>query len=58
MNSSEHRPIRIGLIGAGQRAQQHLETYQQVPGAEIVAIVDINEALAQRVAAQFQIPHV
>jgi predicted dehydrogenase len=46
------------MIGAGQRSQQHLETYQQVAGAEIVAIADINEALAQRVAAQFKIPHV
>ena len=56
MDSSEHRPIRIGLIGAGQRGQQHLETYQHVPGAEIVAIADINEDLAQRVAVQYKIP--
>src|SRR5688500_10811578 len=58
MESSEHRPIRLGLIGAGQRGQQHLEDYQDIPGAEIVAIADINEALAQRVAAQYKIPSV
>ena len=58
MQPSEDRPIRIGLIGAGQRAQQHLENYEQVPGAEIVAIADINEPLAQRVAARFNIPNV
>jgi len=58
MNSSGYRPIRIGLIGAGQRGQNHLETYQQIPGAEIVAIADINEALTQRVAAEFKIPNV
>jgi predicted dehydrogenase len=58
METTTHRPIRIGLIGAGQRGQQHLETYQQIPGAEIVAIADINEALAQRVASRFQIPDV
>src|SRR5690349_24912969 len=58
MQPSEDRPIRIGLIGAGQRAQQHLEDYQQVPGAEIVAVADINEPLAQRVAARFNIPNV
>jgi predicted dehydrogenase len=58
MNTSEHRPIRIGLIGAGQRAQQHLENYQSVPGAEIVAVADINEPLAQSVAARFNIPNV
>jgi predicted dehydrogenase len=58
MAPSQHRPIRIGLVGAGQRGQQHLDNYQQVPGAEVVAVADIDEALAQRVAARFKIPHV
>jgi predicted dehydrogenase len=58
MESSEHRPIRIGLIGAGQRGQHHLEDYQRIAGAEILAMADINEALAQRVAAKFKIPNV
>ena len=58
MDSSPHRPVRIGMIGAGQRGQQHLENYQQVPGAEIVAVADINESLARSVAARFDIPHV
>ena len=58
MASSEHRPIRIGMIGTGQRGQQHLESYQSIPGAEIVAVADINEAVAQRVAAEFKIPNV
>jgi predicted dehydrogenase len=58
MASSEYRPIRIGLIGAGQRGQQHLETYQNVPGAEIVAVADINEPLARSVGSRFNIPHV
>ena len=58
MESSNGRPIRMGLIGAGQRGQMHLEEYQQIAGAEIVAIADINETLAQRVAAQFKIPDV
>lgn len=58
MDSSATRPIRIGLIGAGQRGQHHLEDYQSIPGAEIVALADINEALLQRVAAEFKIPNV
>ena len=58
MEHSEQRPIRIGLVGAGQRGQQHLDSYQQVPGAEIVAIADIDEGLAQRVATRYKIPHV
>ena len=58
MNSSEHRPVRMGLIGAGQRAHHHLENYQNIAGTEIVAIADINEPLAQRVAAQYNIPNI
>ena len=58
MNSSAHQPIRIGMIGAGQRGQHHLEDYARIAGAEIVAVADINEALVQGVAAEFSIPHV
>ena len=58
MENSQYRPIRIGLIGSGQRGQQHLEHYQDISGAEIVAVADINEPLARRVAAQFKIPSV
>ena len=58
MESSKGRTIRMGLIGAGQRGQMHLEEYQQIAGAEIVAIADINETLAQRVAGEFKIPDV
>ena len=50
--------IRIGLIGTGQRGQDHLRKYQGVPNAEIVAVADVNEALARQVAAQYGIPHV
>ena len=50
--------IRIGLIGMGQRGQDHLRKYQKIPNAEIVAAADMNEALAQRVAAEYGIAHV
>src|SRR5687767_9783164 len=50
--------IRIGLIGAGQRGQDHLRKYQAVPQAQIVAVADVNETVAQRAAAQYGIPHV
>ena len=57
MESSKDRPIRIGLIGTGQRGQQHLEHYQSIPNAEIVAVADINEPLVREVAEKFKIPH-
>ncbi|MCI0394906.1 MAG: Gfo/Idh/MocA family oxidoreductase [Chloroflexi bacterium] len=53
-----YKPIRMGLVGAGQRGQHHLNDYRQIEGAEIVAVADINEGLARRVAAEFNIPNV
>src|SRR5688572_11223108 len=52
------RKIRLGLIGTGQRGQDHLRKYQKVPQAEIIAVADVNEALARGIAAQYSIPHV
>lgn len=55
---SSSKKIRMGLIGTGQRGQDHLRKYRKVPNAEIVAAADVNEALAQQVAAEHGIPHV
>jgi len=57
-HTSKARRIRVGLIGGGQRGQQHLRSYQKIDGAEIVALADIAETQAQQVAAEFNIPHV
>ncbi len=50
--------VRIGVIGTGQIGKHHLERYRSVPNAEIVAVADINEAEAQRVATNFNVPSV
>lgn len=50
--------IRLGIIGVGQIGKRHIATYQKIAGAEVVAVADINEAEAKRVAAQSHIPHV
>lgn len=44
--------IRLGIIGVGQIGKRHVAAYQQIAGAEIVALADINQAEAERVAAQ------
>ncbi|RJG24942.1 Gfo/Idh/MocA family protein [Paenibacillus thiaminolyticus] len=49
---------RIAIIGAGQIGKHHLNEYKRVGGADIVAICDINEAEARRVAGANHIPHV
>lgn len=50
--------VRIGIIGVGQIGKYHLNNYQSIPDAEIVAVADVNQAEAERVAAEFKIPHV
>jgi predicted dehydrogenase len=50
--------IRIGIIGVGQIGKKHVERYQKVPGARIVALADIDEAEGRRVAERFNVPNV
>jgi predicted dehydrogenase len=49
--------IRIGVIGVGQIGKRHVERYKAIPGAQVVAVADIDQAELQRVAAQYDIPH-
>ncbi len=51
-------PVRIGVIGVGQIGKHHLENYSKIPNANVVAISDINETEARRVAALYNIPDV
>jgi len=50
--------IRVGVIGVGQIGKQHLDNYQKIEGAEVVAIADVNEHEANRVAGLYGIPNV
>lgn len=51
-------PIRVGIIGVGQIGKRHVDNYQKIPGATIVAVADINEAEARRVAEANNIPNI
>lgn len=55
---SGREPVRIGIIGVGQIGKHHLDNYSKIPDAQIVAVADVNEAEAQRVAELYQIPNV
>ncbi len=48
-------PVRIGVIGVGQIAKHHLETYSRIEGAKVVAAADINADELGRVAERFGI---
>lgn len=51
--------IRIGLVGAGRIGKVHAETLvRRVPGAEVVAVTDVNRPAAEALAAELGIPKV
>jgi predicted dehydrogenase len=50
--------VKLGIIGAGQIGKSHLRKYKEIPEARMVAVCDVNEAEARRVAEEFKIPHV
>ncbi len=56
--SVENRKVRIGIIGCGQIAQQHLRNYREIAQAEVVACADILPEAANATAAVFDIPNV
>lgn len=51
-------PTGIGIIGSGVIAQYHLRALAQYTDAEVVAIADLREEVAQRTAEQFGIDRV
>ena len=42
--------VRIGFIGCGGNARAHMKRLAEVPGAKVVAVCDVVEALAQSAA--------
>ncbi len=50
--------IKIGLIGAGQIGKMHLDQYMNIPGAQVVAVCDVNADEAGQVAKKYGIPKV
>ena len=50
--------INIGIIGVGQIGKHHVANYTKIPEVNLVAVADVNEAEAKRVAAENKIPNV
>jgi predicted dehydrogenase len=46
-------PLRVAVVGCGRSAQDHLQAYQKLGQAEIVAVADVVERQAASVAEQF-----
>ena len=45
--------LRVGVIGVGWAGQQHVAAYDALPGAEVVAIAGLEEAVRSELAAQY-----
>jgi predicted dehydrogenase len=45
--------VRVGVIGAGQIGTRHLELYQTIPGAEVVAVADLFPQKLEAARARF-----
>ncbi|OGG46941.1 MAG: dehydrogenase [Candidatus Handelsmanbacteria bacterium RIFCSPLOWO2_12_FULL_64_10] len=53
------RNVRIGFVGVGSMGQcAHLRNYVTVPGCQVVAIAELREKTARRVAKRYGIPKV
>ena len=47
---------RVAVVGIGNMGKNHVRVYSEVPGADLVAVVDTNPVLAERVAKANNIP--
>lgn len=49
------KPIRVAVVGVGEFGRNHVRVWRELPGAELVGIVDTNDKRSGRVAAEFGI---
>lgn len=57
--STPPRPIRIGIVGAGNNTRQrHIPGFQKIPGIEIAVVCNRTSESSRRVADQFRIPRI
>ncbi len=56
--ASVGNPVRIGIIGCGQIAQQHLTNYAKITEAQVVACADIDLEAGRTTAEKFGISNI
>jgi predicted dehydrogenase len=52
--TGESRKIRVGVVGAGEFGRNHARVYRELPGVELVGVLDQDTARAAAVAKEFQ----
>lgn len=46
------RPLRAAVVGVGHLGKFHARIYKEIPGVELVAVADSNEAVGREIAAK------
>lgn len=49
--------LKVGVIGVGIQGETHIRCYQSLHNAEVVAVADLNEQRAKKIAEQYRIPN-
>ena len=55
MNRSPER-LRVAILGCGQIADAHLQEIRKLESAELIAVCDVHQDLADQAAARFDVP--
>ncbi|MEE8216583.1 MAG: Gfo/Idh/MocA family oxidoreductase, partial [Acidiferrobacterales bacterium] len=50
--SSKAQKLRLGVVGVGYLGRFHARIYNDMPGVELVGVVDIDRSTVQSVAGQ------
>ncbi len=53
MNNGE--PVRVGVVGVGYVGQHHARIYSELPGVELVGVVDIDDVRLQELGARHRV---
>ncbi|WP_115865514.1 Gfo/Idh/MocA family protein [Halorussus litoreus] len=48
--TNDSEPVRVGIVGAGNRGQNHANRYERIPGANVAAVADVDEPKARELA--------
>lgn len=54
--TSAPAPLRTAVIGVGYLGRFHAQKYAQIPGSQLVAVVDADRTAAQKVGAELGVP--
>jgi predicted dehydrogenase len=54
----EQRTVKVAVVGVGHLGQHHARIYSELPGVELVAVVDVAEGRRREVGGRLRVPAV